>query len=297
MSRFRTPLYTTDDLLGALRSADAAIAGPLTQAAYARWLATRPARSEPSRGIIVKRLGSWRGALQMAGIDVPPRRRTAALHCPPEPVVHHAEASPAGRQYTDEELVASLRAAAVVTGRAALTRLDYDAYRATLRRRAVAGSQTIDHRFGGWQAALERAGLVTRAPAHTAGIRTDAIRALRLFAATRPAARLTQGRYDRFRDEAGPSLPSAAEISSAHGTWRDALSAAGIDTVERHATQLLSALVATAAFTPDGRATFAEYQSRARRGDRLPSYRTFYRAFESWPAAVAAAGLGPPGHA
>ena len=114
MSRFRTPLYTTDDLLGALRSADAATLSAY-QAAYARWLATRPARSEPSRGIIVKRLGagappcSWpgrRAAARPGGRAARPARtgRTAA------------EASPAGRQYTDEELEASLRAAAVVTG-------------------------------------------------------------------------------------------------------------------------------------------------------------------------------------
>lgn len=294
MSRFRTPLYTAEDLLVAIRAADAATPGPLTQAAYARWITTRPARSEPSRGIIVKRLGTWRGALQMAGVDLPPRGRTTGFERSPDPVAPRAEASPGGRQYSDEELAASLRAAAAVTGRAALTRLDYDAYRATLRRRAVAGSQTIDHRFGGWQAALQRAGLVTRPQSEPTGPRTDAVRALRVFAATRPAARLTQGRYERFREVAGPALPSAAEISTAHGTWRDAIVAAGIDAGERHTTQLLSALVATAAFTAEGQVTFAEYQARARRGGRLPSYRTFYRAFESWPAAVTAAGLGPP---
>ncbi|MDX6376847.1 MAG: Homing endonuclease associated repeat [Gaiellaceae bacterium] len=290
MSRYRTPLYSTDDLLGAIRQAAASTAGPLTQAAYVRWISSRPPRSEPSRGIIVKRLGSWRSALELAGVPAPARDGAgrAPVHVPP-PV----RAGQGRRQYTDAELVASLQAAALATGRGELTRLDYDAYRATRRRRSVAGSQTIDQRFGGWQAALVRAGLVSRARSEQTTARIDAARALRLFAATRPAARLSQGRYDRFRAVAGASLPTAAEITKAHGTWRDAIAAAGIDSAARHREQLLSALVAAAAFTPDADVTFASYLDRARSGARVPSYRTFYRAFDSWPAAVAAAGLGP----
>jgi hypothetical protein len=293
MSRYRTPLYTTDDLLFAIREAAATTPGPLTQAAYVRWLATRPPRAEPSRGIIVKRLGSWRAALQIAGIPAPARSRPAGGRLAADNPSAAVPASSGGRQYSDAELVQSLRAAALATGRAALTRLDYDGYRATLRRRAIAGSQTIDQRFGSWQAALERAGLVRRSQPVRQALRTEATRALRLFAATRPAARLTQARYDAFRHEIGAPLPSAGEISVAHGTWRDALAAAGIDAGARHREQLLGALVATAAFTADGSVTFATYQDRARRA-RLPSYRTFYRAFDSWPDAVAAAGLASP---
>lgn len=291
MARFRTPLYATAELLGALRTAAAATPGQLTQAAYVRWLATRPPRSEPSRGIIVKRLGSWSAAVRAAGLPTAPRGGPRATPPPPAPDPWHGR--PRHQQFTDEEMLVAVRAAARATGRGELSRAAYDRHRDAQRRRAVAGSQAIGQRFGGWPAALERAGLVTP-PAPVAALADDTARALRLFAATRPAAALTRARYDAFRKATAAALPRSAAIVRAHGTWREALAVAGLDAATRQRDRLLGALVASAALDPAGGASLPAYQERSARDGRLPSYRTFYRTFESWSAAIGEAGLTPP---
>ena len=271
MSRFRTPLYATEDPARALRSAAAATAGPLDQAAYARWLATRPPGRSRSRGIIVKRLGSWRGAIRSPGSTSPaagPQRWTARPGgCTPPPGGRRTAGSTPTRSWRQ-----ALRAAAVVTEPpASLTRLDYDAYRATLRRRAVGGA---DHR-----SAVRRlaGGAGARRPGHPR---------------TRPHRRHPHRRRPGRATVCGDAAGGPADAGSLRPVPRRGrpVLAAGSRDLERarhvarrargrrhraprsssRATQLLSALVATAAFTPDGRVTFAEYQSRARRGDRLP---------------------------
>lgn len=129
----------------ALREFLAEQGAPVTQPRYEQWRARRAAAEmlpiPPTSQTVVRAFGTWRTAVSVAvGAE-------SAGH-----------ARGRGREYTDEELLAGLRACARDTD-ARPTIASYQSYRA---RRAQAGEQlarieTIRVRIGLWAAAVDRA--------------------------------------------------------------------------------------------------------------------------------------------
>ena len=70
----RTPEFSTDQLLGALRAAAAELGEPLTSGAYDTWQRSRPEAGSPA--LLVRRFGSWRSACVAAGLEANTTRST-----------------------------------------------------------------------------------------------------------------------------------------------------------------------------------------------------------------------------
>jgi hypothetical protein len=286
----RTPAFRDEDLLEALRAAATALGAPPTRAAYLAWREHEARRLRPSPSLIARRLGSWTEGLARAGL-VPSgttRRRRSAATTPRSTVRNHR---PRRVEFSDEDLRQALRTVARAVGVAAPTRATYERHRASRPRHELPSALTIEHRLGRWPGACASAGLVNIPPAEATADAAAAIRALRIFAAARPTAVPTRDRYDAFRGATGATLPDAPAVTRACGTWRDALRRAGVDRDRRRTARLVGALIAAAALDGGETPGVDRYRALAAADPRWPSYRTFYREFGSWPAAVRAAGL------
>ncbi|HJQ04734.1 MAG TPA: hypothetical protein VJ872_04790 [Nocardioides sp.] len=81
----RGPDFTDDQLIAALRAAAAELGEPLTAGGYDAWQRGRPEAASPA--LLIRRLGSWRGACEAAGLSANSTRSTS-------------------RRWTDDEVVA-----------------------------------------------------------------------------------------------------------------------------------------------------------------------------------------------
>ena len=130
-------LYTDDDLVAELLRVAELVEGKLTKAAF-------DARSTATSATVLRRFGTWRAALDLAGL----RGRSA-----------HRDGSEKPRRrrilYTDEELIAELQAVSRCVGSDVITQNDVR-YRSELF-----GAAIVVTRFGSFPAACAAAGLRT----------------------------------------------------------------------------------------------------------------------------------------
>ncbi len=135
--------YSDEELMGFLQGASAAIGGVLSTKAYtkyARTQVTTDGRPWPTHQTHMLRFGSWRNAVQAAGLAANPSSPIAgqtlfeAGHC-----------------------IDALRAAARSLGKVP-TASEYDQF-AQRSRGALPSAATVRHKLGLWNAALDAAGL------------------------------------------------------------------------------------------------------------------------------------------
>ncbi len=181
--------------------------------------------------------------------------------------------------YTDERLIEILRNLANELGRPPT------AQELRARRDLPAPITYLNH-FGGWNAALETAGLEPNRwrPSCTDEQLLDTLRTLADELGRPPTCREMRARRD---------LPDPGTYSRRFGSWSNALETAGLearycrtpDYTDEQLLQALRDLAAELGRTPTGR----EMQDRR----DLPSPRTCQIRFGSWNAALEAAGLEP----
>jgi hypothetical protein len=238
-----------------------------SRAAYRDHQARHPAA--PTLAEIEHAFHSWPEAVAAAGLPAPRR----------------------GPNLSDELLLGSLAAAAHALGRATLAPSEYDAHRTARPADRLPSVVAIARRFGSWDAALMRAGLLPSPGQARSRTTLAAVRGLRLFAAVRPSAQLSAEAYDRFRDEVDPSLAPSGEVAALCGGWNRALERAGLDPRRRFGEVLDAALVAAAAALGGQSVPVERYKRLSAAHPRLPSYRTFYRHHGNWGTALRHAGV------
>ncbi|MGH9894647.1 MAG: homing endonuclease associated repeat-containing protein [bacterium] len=132
--------YTDDEVLECLRVASKELGGVLTSVAYsdfARGRAFQDGRPWPTHQTAFLRLGSWRAALEAAGLQSNP---SSAI---------------AGRQLFDEaHCIDAILEVERAVGHLPSVR-EYEAY-ARKMEGMLPSSSTIRHRFGSWQRVLRR---------------------------------------------------------------------------------------------------------------------------------------------
>lgn len=191
----RLDSYDDASLISELRRVASLIKSPvLTQSEFDR-------RSRASASVIRRRFGTWAQALSMAGLadrysGTPEAKRYL---------------SRGFRSFTDDELLAELRVVAEKLGTKSVTVEEFN-------RHGMMNAETIRRRFGSWQRAVEKAGLVIS----NLGKRyseTDYLENL-LKAWTHYGRQPTYGEMDR-----APSRIRAKAYEAKWGTWRKALKA------------------------------------------------------------------------
>ncbi len=140
------PNYSDEELLEKVQHASELVGKPvLTMANFTR-------HTGLSAEILCRRFGSWRSALERAGLG--------DMH-----YLSDAESAHLGRRwYSDEELIEELRRVAGLVKRQALMEQDFATYSKVV-------PVTLVLRFGCWRAALERAGLSHRYSREIEGLR------------------------------------------------------------------------------------------------------------------------------
>jgi hypothetical protein len=135
-------LYSEEELLGFLKKASQELGGVLTTAAYNRFAKGRRSRGRhwPTNQVYYQRFGSWRSALQTAGLAA---NRSSPI---------------AGKRLFDEShCLDALRAAAREFG-GAPTVAQYDTF-ARASHGGLPSAATVRNRCGRWNDALAKAGL------------------------------------------------------------------------------------------------------------------------------------------
>ena len=265
-SRRRVTPERREQLVAALQRA-AQQGGCASRAAYRDHQARHA--TAPTLAEIEHAFHSWPEAVAAAGLPVPAR----------------------GPNLSDELLLGTLAAAAHALGRATLATSEYDSYRAARPADRLPSVVAIARRFGSWDAALVRAGLLPTPGQARPRTTLAAVRGLRLFAAVRPSEPLSAEAYDRFRAEVDRGLASSVEISTLCGGWHRALERAGLDARDRFVEVLDAALLAAAAALGGPSVPVERYKRLSALHPRLPSYRTFYRHHGDWGTALRHAGL------
>lgn len=243
---------------------------------YREWVQAREGDGVeyPAVATIIRRFGSWREALAQCGL------RDARSRPP-------LEEDPEDRD-------ALVRVAAAL-GTTHLSRTHYDRYRAT-EDPTLPHSETIRRRFGSWAAALEAAGIGASARSQLGRrFSDDEVRAALAEAAAATSGALSANAYQRWREGAGRPLPAAQTIIHRFGRWREALAEAGVRGVHDGPDRefLARELRGFADRLGSPRPSANAYRLyRARHDPSLPPLSAYYRGFGSWPAALAAAGLG-----
>ena len=198
MTRFelsRLDSYDEASLLEELRRVAALVKSPvLTRSEFDR-------HSKASASLITRRFGGWGKALAHAGLaerfsGTPEARRT---------LIHGA------RTFSDEELLAELRAVAHKLGTRSVTVEQFN-------RHGQMNAETIRRRFGSWWRAVERAGL-TISNLGKRYSETDYFENL-LKVWTHYGRQPTYGEMDR-----SPSWIRAKAYEAKWGKWRNALKA------------------------------------------------------------------------
>ncbi len=144
-----------------------------------------------------KRFGSWRGALEHAGLDVPP------------------SSTP---RYSVEQMLEEVRRVAQLVGDSVLTLRDFN-------NNSYMCADTLCKRFGSWRAALERAelGHLFR-KSHSRRAYSDE----QLLEEVRRVARLV-GKHVLTRNEfVAQAKFGSGMVRQRYGTWKNALSRAGL---------------------------------------------------------------------
>ncbi len=160
------------------------------------------AASRVSSSTLCRRLGGWRGALEKAGIAERYQGR----------VVTAKMRNQGARRLTDEELTHELHAAAEQLGVQALTMAQFNALS------GVANSAGVKRRFGSWQAALERAGLMLSPLGRRYSDDAYFENILAVWS--------HYGRQPKYREmDAPPSTIPAGAYEAKFGGWRKALAA------------------------------------------------------------------------
>lgn len=128
--------YSDDQLLSVLRRVASVTSGALTMAVF-------DSLSEMRAGTVRRRFGTWREALETAGVveRTAPRRVTTKMR---------AQRS---RVMTDSQILSELRSVAERLGTSSLTHTDVRDHCPTV------GTRTLHRRFGSFAAALSAAGL------------------------------------------------------------------------------------------------------------------------------------------
>jgi hypothetical protein len=141
MHRFETNFldsYTDEALLAELKRVAALLpSGPLTRAVFTQL------SKKVSAGTVERRFGSWRQALEAAGlahlsVDHPGWEKKKAQYA---------------RSMSNDALLLELRRVQALVGTPTLTAHDFN------KHSTVASWRAIRHRFGGWQKALKEAGI------------------------------------------------------------------------------------------------------------------------------------------
>jgi len=183
--------YTNDELVGMLRD----LADDLGHAPTHSEL---KARDElPASSTFRRRFGSWRGALQAAGLCPAP---SAALHL-----------SPSNRGYDCEMLLDELREIVEELGRAPVIR--------ELPKFGAAGKSTYQRYFGSWSAALKQLGVEPAVRRYTRDELLDALHDLANDLGRSPYVSEMDARHD---------LPASDTFKTRFGSWNDALAEAGL---------------------------------------------------------------------
>lgn len=134
----RAQAHSDEELLGCLRAAAEAAGEPLTVTAYSAHV-RETAGECPTSQTHINRFGSWREALQAAGLAA------------------HQPSGVAGRGRFDEAACAAAVAACARIMRKTPTALEYQQYAA--QRSSRPSLSTVRKVCGGWEVALRRAGL------------------------------------------------------------------------------------------------------------------------------------------
>ena len=328
--------------IAALREAqrlreDAGLSGPLSVAEFRRLRAEQPQADWPNDANIRRWLGgSWNDAL-----------RSAHLGCDP---LGNVSVRPMGPSFTLEEILEAVRACVADLGYVP----SFGGYLAWVRRPEVRAREgrrptsqgPFDNR-GGWQAVLIAAKLITD-PLEQASAGSDGARAADATVGLRPAAfRFKPGhlrqalnecadglgrsprvheymewRRDRLKQQPNRPVPSYAVMLRAHGTWDDALDAAGLARLGGRATssaaaaerqrrqpgnkytgeQFLSALrralaergapLTSGDYTRWRTETLAAARAAGGQVPRIPAVYAFYSRFGRWQTALDAAARG-----
>ena len=135
--------YADDELIASLQEASVSVQGVLTIAAYTDYAEARrtsDGRLWPTHQTYSKRFGSWREALQAAGLKANP----------PGPMTGH-------RQFDEAHCVDAVRVAARELGKVP-TATEYDAF-AKASGGALPSQATVRHRCGTWYKALAKGGM------------------------------------------------------------------------------------------------------------------------------------------
>lgn len=191
----RLDSYDDASLLAELRRVAALVTSPvLTRSEFDRY-------SKASASLISRRFRSWSRALGLAGLGerysgTPESKRVLARGF---------------HTFTDDELLAALRAVALKVGVNAVTVEQFN-------RHGTMHAETIRRRFGSWQRAVEKAGLTisNRGKRYS---ETDYFENL-LKTWTHHGRQPTYGQMDR-----APSWIRAKAYEAKWGTWRKALKA------------------------------------------------------------------------
>ncbi len=202
------PVYSDESLLEEIRRvAEIADSPALTQAQFARLSKMTPCTPK-------RRFGSWRNALEQAGVG-------------------HLYSSGSGKQlepfsrslYTEKQLLEQLRRVAELVGKPLLTRGDFDMH-------SGMKVETLTNRFGSWPATLERAGLEHMI--FVPGARHEGTYPKRhsdeeLLTEVRRIAEILGKPVFNYDDFDKHSQISVETVRTRFGTWSAALSLAGLD--------------------------------------------------------------------
>lgn len=157
---------------------------------------------------VAHRFGGWRAALERAGL----------LH------MYSGEVAGIRNRFSDEQLIAELQRVAELVGKLVLTRTDFTKY-------SKINCATPKTRFGGWRAALERAGLghmytgQVEKSRHLATIEhSDEV----LIEELRRVGHLVDSPMFAGRDLARYSKITPATFMRRFGSWKTALKRAGL---------------------------------------------------------------------
>ncbi|WP_435099884.1 homing endonuclease associated repeat-containing protein [Halorubrum sp. N11] len=179
--------------------------------------------------------------------------------------------------YSDEELLAAIRAVAAHTESAGAPTLQ------EFRDHGSMAATTVTRRFGSWQEAVEKAGFEPRSPAESIS-KADLLEELHRVADV--VDQIPTG--EQMTSEGAYSVSA---YQTHFGSWTAALEDAFDDTTEIHATRSSTALLDELQRVADAHATPPRYRDMDAHGEYAA--RTYVNRFGSWNDALEAAGFTP----
>lgn len=286
-----------DDLLNLVRQCAEATGSTPTMWVFDAW--GEESDAEASAKEITARLGRWRDVVERAGLSA--RRRSGA----PAPLRRvqpdRADRARAALRRFAQHLGLSEDVDAATSYEVA-HQLRREAYAAWRRDHCptAPGESSVHGWYGRWAGALWDAGLASAPESPPRPPRWDdeaIVQALRSAASTVQTGRpLTIDEYDAWqRSSAGEGAPTRRYVWDRYESWAGALLNAGL--IDPGApVDVLPALRAWLGELEPGREANPEayLQWSAQRPNSSPTVRSVMKAYDTWRAAIAAAGGAPP---